>query len=605
MSNFRLFLSGVEPNAHWEVCRKYHKNVLLSYKYLMSRGVDVDSRFKDVPPHSIFLDSGCYTYQHEEKYDNKSVEFWDNLVNEYYNFILEHQESLACCVEFDLQNRVGIDKVMEWREKYFTNTPIPCVFVWHTEDGIDNWRKMCQTYDYVGYSNNEVKDEEIVSALFNIAQQYKTKVHVFASSGNFPLLSYPAYSADSTTYLSGSQYGELNFFEGGKIKRLRKNVWKTQYIPRLIALGCDKEALEREAPYELLKASVLSYVKLEEFIIQRFSNRKYWETREEIDQMDFTSLLPPKEWFEGDMEDWQYWAIKMHIDPNVEETQGKNLICDCYSFVTDNSAIENYSMSVLFELCNLFGDKESNTQIKCVVALKKYFIENLLGQRDDLMRLTVSKDIVKDEPKERTEFEKVIESEEKEVSKEEIKSFLSNLLTSGVEDETDKALIEAGITPIYDDEGNIKAGLKRMRKRKKITNHIPTLNCATCFNSGTCEHYQNGALCYYKDSLKQFDTRDPEDAKDALAEIANIAMERLSTAYLSERLNGGMPQKEVTKLMTDAFNYVAKLKEIEDSTKAIVAERKTVVLPNGKTEVRESLQANPTSNGILSSLLSK
>ena len=83
-----------------------------------------------------------------------------------------------------------------------------------------------------------IAESEIVK-MFNVAKRYRTKIHGFAISGSQMLTKFPFYTSDSSTWLVGTQYGEISYFEGRKLSRLKKAKWKTIYKTRLIRLGAN------------------------------------------------------------------------------------------------------------------------------------------------------------------------------------------------------------------------------------------------------------------------------------------------------------------------------------------------------------------------------
>lgn len=570
----------------------------MSYHYIKRRGKStITPRFAHLADHSVLIDSGGYTFLTDDEYQGKDIAFWENFIEGYISFINEYKDKISACVEMDLDKLVGTSVVNEWREKYFHNLDVPVIYVYHKDKGIQEWERMCATYSYVGFSFNEIDDIDTIDKLFKIAIKNKTKVHVFATTGNTVLTQFPAYSSDASSWLSGSQFGELNYFENGGVHRLKKDKWKQEYIPRLVALGCSKELLLAEAPYELMRASALSYMKLQEFIRNKFKARRYWEKR---DSLTIEEKLPPQMWFvESDKSDWRDWAEKMNIDTRVSDDVGIGLINDMFNFVTDNAVIEDYSLKELIELCKLFNDKEANTKTKCVVRLKQYFTDALNGTNTSLMAISAPPE---GGAKEREEYVEVEKFEEKEVSKEECESILKGLLTDGVTDSADKALIENGITPIYDEQGNIKAGLKKLRKRKNLYAKLGHLTCDQCYQSSNCPQYKAGYVCAYEKMFQQFDTRDINDVDDAMASIVDLAMERLTRAVLFERMDGNITDA-VSKQMQQAYTMAKDLADFRDKRGTIVAERKTVVNPNGSTEVREAITANPVKNGLLGNIL--
>lgn len=606
-NEFTLFLSGVEPEDNFKTAIKVTSNLLQSYWYIKRRGKDkIVERFSMVKKNALLVDSGAHTFLSLPEYQDKSVEYWEDYLKGYVSFVKKYRDKIFACVEMDIDTLVGTEQVNKWREEYFhplEEDGIPVIYVYHAEKGLEEWERMCKRYPYVGFSYNEFKSPEyegIIDQLFEIAIANKAKIHGFAVSGYKELTTHPYFSSDSTTWISGAQYGELNYFEGGKLKRLTKDKWKNEYYAKILDLSSSKVLLDAESPYELMRISALSYKKLEEYVNDIFRGRKYWSGRREVTKVYSERKLPDKEWFLGDMEDWRKKLEDAGIDTSIPEEFAKSLLTDCFNFVTQNKAIEEYPLEELIGLCGLFKDETSNTETKCKKALIAYFTDFIGGGRDDLA------DLSEPEPhekmaKERAEYIQEKEFIEYEMTKDECQSILKGLLTSGVKDEVDKALIEQGIEPIYDEKGNLKAGIKRLRKRKSISSDLmPELSCNICSKARRCPMYEEGMLCAYNKMFKQFDTRKPEDVVDAMSSIANLSLERLSRAVTFEKLDGGLNTKDVTESMNEAWKYLEKIQEIQAKSDKIVAERRVIKSSTGETEIRESVTGNP--QGLLSEL---
>ena len=86
----------------------------------------------------------------------------------------------------------------------------------------------------------------------------------------------PFYSGDSTTWLIGTQYGELNWFDGRKMKRLKKDQWKTVYKQKFINLGANWDLAGQENPYELIRINLLVFKEAEKYIRKRIRGKMYW-----------------------------------------------------------------------------------------------------------------------------------------------------------------------------------------------------------------------------------------------------------------------------------------------------------------------------------------
>ncbi len=611
--DFTLFLSGVEPIENFNAVSSVTKNVLLSYYYIRRRGKDeIEARLKKNRGMKILIDSGAFTFFNDPKYSTKSVEWWEKYVENYVDFIRTHREHIFACVELDIDSLVGKEKVDEWREKYFhalEKEGINVIYLYHLDKSLEDFDQLCKKHPYVGFSYIELKStltdqaevDFVINNLFNIAKKNKSAIHGFAVTGNKMLLNYPFFSADSTSYLSGAQFGTVTYFEGGKLKHLDKEVWKTQYIEKLKALGLKKNLLEIESPYELIKANAIGYKKFEEYIRSLMFPQKYWG-----DRVTTQYKVPSLEWFSTDMKDWQEKVAEAGIDSNIPENVGITLLQDLYVISTNAPEISSYTLEDLVELCRLFNATgvNYNTKDKCLKFLKQAFKEHLEGQRNELS------DLQRPAEGERCALEREHYIQEKEyleveLSREECGKLLPALLTAGYDKgSVEKELIEQGITPVYDKDGNILKGIKTVKKQKKLSNKaLPRLSCDRCVMATNCPEYQAGYICAYDKMFRRFNTRDVEDVKQGLTAIADLALERAQKAFMQETAMGGVPTKATSSALRDAWDYLSKLKELENETltgnPVVVSQTK---IRGGVVEQTTVKGANPGKDSLLAKI---
>lgn len=280
----RLVMSGVESDAYWDIAIKSGVDrVLVSYHYIQQKGKNFLRKRLEKHPHiKVMIDSGAYTFHiKEEEYKNKPIEFWENYLERYTNFVRENKDLVFSCVELDIGNIIGFDKLDELRAKYFEplkDEGILVCYVWHEYDGIKYWETMCQKYDYVGFSlqtSSSLTDAQIMK-MVNTARRYNSIIHGFALTRVEIMSKLPFFTGDSTTWLVGTQYGELNWFDGRKLKRLKKDKWKTVYKQKYIKLGANWDLAGQENPYELIRINLLVFREAEKYIIKRIKARCYW-----------------------------------------------------------------------------------------------------------------------------------------------------------------------------------------------------------------------------------------------------------------------------------------------------------------------------------------
>ena len=610
--DFTLFLSGVEPIENFNVASSITKNVLLSYYYIRRRGLgEIEERLKKHRGMKILIDSGAFTFFKDPKYAKKTLEWWEKYIENYVDFIKTHREYIFACVELDIDSLVGSEKVQEWREKYFyplEQEGINVIYLYHLDKDLDYFKEMCRKHAYVGFSYVELKRElqeqpivdSMVAQLFEIAKQYKTAIHGFAITSNRLLLNYPFLSADSTSYLTGSQFGTITYFEAGSMKHLDKETWKTQYMGKLVALGLKQNLLEIESPYELIKANAIGYKKFEEHIRGLMFPQKYWEGR-----MNIRFKLPTLEWFSTDMTDWKEKVQDAGIDTNIPENVGITLLQDLFVISTNSPQVSSYTIEDLVELCGLFGaiGVNYNTKEKCLKFLKGAIQEHLDGKRSELADLQRPADVER-LALEREQYIQDKEYVEVEISREECGKLLPALLTAGYDkDEVEKELITQGIQPIYDKNGNVVKGIKTVRKQKTLSNKLmPRLSCNRCSMATTCPEYHAGYICAYDKMFRQFKTRNEHDVEDGLFAIADVQMERAMKAYMQETAMGGVPTKTTSNLLKDAWDTLAKLKALKNETNGSPLVVSQTKIKGGVVEQTTVKGSNPQSGGILAQI---
>lgn len=609
-SEFTLFLSGVEPKQIYDIASAVTKNLLLSYYYIRRRGKEeIEERLYKKKGMKFLIDSGAHTFINDAQYRDKSVEWWEDYLKKYTGFVKKHRDLIFACVELDLSSLVGKDVVERWRKEYFMpleEEGIPVIYVYHLDDSFEDFDKLCRKHPYVGFSAVEMNASldnpiEYIDKLFEIAVKNKAKIHGFGVGSNKLLLKHPFFSADMTSWLTGSQFGEVNYFEGGKLKRLKKEQWKDgEYRGKLEALKLNPKLLDIEASTELMKASAIAFKKMEEYVKQVMFPKKYWSDRKMY-------KLPSYEWFSTDMNDWEDKLDEAGIDTQVPKDFGTTLLLDFYNFI-NNKDLNAYQLEDLVEICAYFGAEgvKYNTKDKCIAFLKEAFKNALNGQERALQNLHEPLDNER-KALERQQYITDKEYTEVELSREECGKLLPALLTASYDkDEVEKELIRNDITPIYDKDGNIKAGIKKLRKQKKIsTKAIARLSCDRCVLATNCPEYQAGYICAYDNLFRKFNTRNQDDVIDGMTSLADLALERVQKSYLQETQQGGIATERTSDLMKDAWGYLEKLHKLQNEVNGNPVTVSKTVVKGGTIESTVVKGSNPRSGGILEALLTE
>lgn len=179
----------------------------------------------------FLLDSGAFTFMSNSK---KAVD-WNEYLDRYIDFINKHD--VKYFFELDIDVVVGYDRVKELRRKLESRTGKKCIPVWHKSRGIDEFKLLCENYDYIaigGIVTGEISREEFpyMKKLCAYARTKKTKVHGLGFTEK-NIGEYGFYSCDSTTWNMVSCFGKIYKFNGDRIVVMTpkgKKIDKSKYI---------------------------------------------------------------------------------------------------------------------------------------------------------------------------------------------------------------------------------------------------------------------------------------------------------------------------------------------------------------------------------------
>lgn len=202
-----------EVGGYDEIVKKYRPYILESFYY-----ADADTE-RLLPCFGDFLlDSGAFTFM-QGKGGSPN---WDEYVARYADFI--NRNHISKYFELDIDSVVGYERVKEIRvtlEKLTCKQSIP---VWHLSRGIEDFKRMCDEYDYVaigGIVSGEIKPDKYAAlpALITEAHKRKAKIHGLGFTALDWLKKCHFDSVDSTAWTTGNRFGYLYYFDG---KTMRK-----------------------------------------------------------------------------------------------------------------------------------------------------------------------------------------------------------------------------------------------------------------------------------------------------------------------------------------------------------------------------------------------
>lgn len=212
------------------IIREHKPYILESFYY-------ADEDTERLLPHfgEFLLDSGAFTFMMNS---NRAVN-WEEYIEQYADFI--KRNNIQHFFELDIDTVVGYDKVKEYRKRLERLAEKPCIPVWHKSRGFEEYKKMCDEYNYVaigGIVAKEIKPEHYGAFPMMIREAHKrgAKVHGlgFTNLNWLPRCHFD--SVDSTAWTTGNRFGHIYYFDGKTMKKHSAPKGKRLADPREAAL---------------------------------------------------------------------------------------------------------------------------------------------------------------------------------------------------------------------------------------------------------------------------------------------------------------------------------------------------------------------------------
>lgn len=193
-----------------------YNNTIKQYKpYILESFYYADETTEKLLPYfgDFLLDSGAFTFMQSSKNHCD----WNEYIERYANFI--NRNNIDKFFELDIDSVVGYKRVLEYRDKLEKLTNKKSIPVWHKSRGIDEFKKMCDEYNYVavgGIVAKEIKPEQYSAfpILINEAHKRKAKIHGLGFTSLQYLPKYHFDSVDSTAWTTGNRFGFIYQFNG-------------------------------------------------------------------------------------------------------------------------------------------------------------------------------------------------------------------------------------------------------------------------------------------------------------------------------------------------------------------------------------------------------
>lgn len=616
---FTIIYSGVENDRYYKILYDLGiRSFLMSYHYIQGKSIDIKQRFEgqDV---RLFIDSGAHTYQNNAEYEDYSVEYWEEHLKKYLQWVKNHKEYIFAIANFDFENLVGGDVVDRWNKEYFEpfmiESNIPVCFVWHDNSAL-SWDMYCERYPYVGFSgintNGVSLDFTAYFAKLKTAEKYNSLCHGYGMTKTAILPKLPFYSSDSTTWLVGLQYGEINFWTGKKMTRLKKDKWKGEYLDKIEALGINRKLLLDEDTDEMVKANIIAFMEAEKYIRTHLHIRMYWLKPAVAKPKSLVEVkFPSLEWCEGktEFDKPEAYAKDLNINPEAEGVM--DIVLDCTLFIKRKE--EGYNQLFLKDylkdettiknLYNFYLNSMCEDDDARIEELTSFFTDVVMGENDKLFFKGTTFDRV---VKERESYMMEETHDIIDLTEEEVKESLKNLLPENTTDPIDLMDEEifkgTDIIPVRDEGGKFIKGQKSVHRPKQMySEKYPKLACDRCYSAATCPEFKAGYVCAYSKMFKRFDTRNMTDIIEAIQGIIAMNLERMQRAMIFETLDSGVPDGTLTAMIDQNIRLLTTLKNLYDNSSSQILRQTTTLKADGSCE-QETKVTNPQQGSIIEQL---
>lgn len=618
---FSMMFSGVEDDNNFQILYDMGiRNFLISYHYVQKKHLNT-SKYEEMGV-KFFVDSGAFTYMSSIEHEEWTIEQWEKHIETYLRWIERHKDIVFAFASLDIEYLVGGEQVQIWNEKYFEpfmlRTGIPVCFVYHDNATKLTWEQYCQRYPYVGISwggvDTQGNDLKYGVDRLKIAEKHKSLVHGMAMTQTSLLTKLPFYTVDSTTWLVGLQYGEINFWTGKKMSRLKKDKWKGAMLPQVVAKGFDEQKLLDEDKKEMIKVNVHAFIEAEAFVQEKLKSRMYWlrpdsveRTEADLDSINYPSIL----WLDNaqNESDWEDYAKSFNVS-----TEDKTMAINC---VTDITVFMNwedeeykpyrediYTPELIKELHDMWVNRIVSSDEERIADLRQFYTDVLLGKNDKLLVLGTNFDRM---VKERESYITDEEYETADVSEMDLQNTMLKYLPAPVNgspapeisDLDDEIFREEGIEPVRDAQGRFIKGQKQVLKPKKLySNKYPKMACDSCINAQKCPEYKAGYACAYNKMFERFNTRDMGDIIQAMQGITEFSLVRLQRGMLTETMEGGLPDPNVTNMMNQTMGLLSQLQRMYETGSQEVIRQTKIMRADGTQEMTTQV-SNPQRGGIL------
>jgi hypothetical protein len=293
----RLYFGGAEIGSHRAILDEAGvQHVAMSYmglrrRYKFVKPWVISEKFPSYV--SVFLDSGAYTINGKEEVTEDEIEE----VNEHYqDFVRANLERVDMVSEFDAL-AMGLDWIEEQREVFWKHIPSEkFMAIWHPVWGVPYLHEMASRFEIIGIPTTSLEGRSLRPVL-NALSAKGVRIHGVASTKIEEMQDVRWDSVSSLSWISPQRFGDTIVWTGNELKRYpkkQKEVARKRHRTLFTREGFNADAIAADDPTEVLKLSVWSWQKFEEYVNRRhksgnvvtplFSNAEppYVETEEDL-----------------------------------------------------------------------------------------------------------------------------------------------------------------------------------------------------------------------------------------------------------------------------------------------------------------------------------
>lgn len=573
-----LYFSGGEtPDHRKRLIAAGVKHIAISYWGLRKRIVNpkewsIAERFPaDV---KILLDSGAFSASKKADYTDDD---WINYVDEYMDFVELNSDRITMVNEFDAPV-IDHEDIEQMRDDFWNSVPADRFMpVWHeSHGGLPELEKLAEQYDLVGITNEVFNQKRnMASRLNHLVQTYGVHIHGLGITKPDELRDIRFGSVSSTSWVSPMRFGDTIVWDGTKLVRYPVK-YKEQARRRHRMLferhGFDAEAIANDDPNEVTAFSIWSWLRFEERLNQRKGDRSLFvvpepddelfsdEVADEVLRAEHPNGRGANLWYNRSATSGITREGYQHLYLLQEGCCG---MCheaaeDEWSMCVDHDHKTGIVRGLLCQSCNLaLGHLKDNPTraIEAASYLHSPPASSLSGES-----LTISDDVAHT-------WGEASEPDSAEVAPTSVAISPSeerNL--PAPRDEGQRMLPVFGLQDlaVQNEQGETVGSQQVLRLSGDSLRQ-----CDSCHVSATCPAVQPGSACAFNFPV-QIQTHD--QLQGALKAVMEMQLSRIAFARMSEELEGGYPDPNVSSEMDRMFRLAKLMKEINDNRESFKIE---------------------------------